>query len=173
MAQVFWAARDLDASGLPGNHSFILVYLNQNESLIRTKAETESGYKFATLGGHQLDGNLIFVANQTADVQCVKEVLNPSLKGFWSDFDMEENRINPPSGSGWSFAIKLEELAYKYSINTASKPQKYTLMDFNCAAWANTMLKVAGVPLSERIKLGEFSGIDWGEEDLLDEKLFK
>jgi hypothetical protein len=172
MAQVFWAARDLDGM-FAGNHSFILVYLNQNESLIRTKSESENGTKFATLGGHQKDGNLIFIPNQKADVDCVKEVLNPSLAGFWSDFDMEENRINPPSGSGWSFAIKLEELAYKYESNTASKIQEYGLLNFNCATWVNTLLKVAGVPQSERIKNGEFSGIDWGEEDLLDENLFK
>jgi hypothetical protein len=172
MAQVFWAARDLDGWNLGGNHSFILIYLNQNESLLRTKAESEGGTKFAILAGHQVSGNLVFVANQTADVQCVREVLNPSLAGYW-DFDMEEKRITPPSGSGWSFAIKLEELAWKYAINTSSKAQEYGLLNFNCATWVNTMLTVAGVSQYERMKLGEFSGIDWGEEDLLDKSLFK
>lgn len=173
MARVFWAARDLDGWAFVGNHSFVLIYLNATESLIRTKSESEGTTKFATLGGHVKDGNLIFIPNQKADVQCVKESLNSSLKGWFSDYDMEQNAITPPTGSGWSFALKLEELAYKYETNTKLKPQEYGLANFNCATWVNTMLKVAGVPQSERIKLGEFSGVDWGEEDLLDESLFK
>lgn len=172
MAEVYWAARDLD--GPPwGNHQFLAIYLDSNESLKQTKAEVEKSKKFATLGGHVKNKNMIFIPNQTADVQSVREVINPKKAGFWSDYDMEKHKVTPPSGGGWSFACLCEDLAYKYKKNVAASPLKYDLWDANCASWVNTLLKVAGITKQSRIKLGEFSGIDWGEEDLIPENLFK
>lgn len=172
MTQVFWAARDLD--GAPwGNHQFILIFLDSGQSMVRTPTQSEGGQSFVTFGGHIKDGNLVLIANQTADVASVKEVLNPATKTGWSDFDMERKSIDAPSGGTWSFAIKIEELAYKYEKNAAVNPVKYDLWDENCATWVNTLLKVAEVSETARRTAGEFSGIDWGEEDLLDESLFK
>jgi len=171
MAEVFWAARDLD--GIPaGNHHFILIFLDFKESLLRTKAEFSNGQKFATLGAFEIEGNLVFTANQPTDVRSVKEVLDPSILVGWSDFDMENHKINPPTGGGWSFAVKVEELAYNYMRKTEESPVEYNWYDENCAAWVNTLFKVAGVPQHERIAAGTFSGIDAGEEDLLSEELF-
>jgi hypothetical protein len=173
MASVYWAARELDTWwGLPGNHQFLLIYLGTDESLLQTRSEVQSGYRFSTLGGHDSGGNLVLIPNQTADVTSVKEVYKKYVTTL-TDYDLEQKKINPPGGSGWSFALKVEELSYNYLKNTAIKPQAYDLWDTNCATWVNTLLKVAGVPESERRSLGEFSGIDWGEEDLLDESLFK
>lgn len=169
---VYWAARDLD--GVPwGNHQFILIYMDVKQSLLKTKPEFSGGQKFSTLGGHKVSGNLVLVANQTADVKSVKEVLDPSTNVGWSDFDMEEKKIAPPTGGDWSFSVEVERLAYNYDRNVKATPQEYDLTDENCATWVNTLLKIAGVSKARRTKLGEFSGIDWGEEDLLDESLFK
>jgi hypothetical protein len=172
MAEVFWATRDLDGPPL-GNHHFILIFLDFKESLLRTKAEFSSGQKFVTLAGHKSEGNLIFLANQRADVESVKEVLDPTTATGWSDFDMEKHKINPPEGGGWSLSVKIEELAYKYEKNAASSPVDYALFNENCSAWVNTLLKVAGISEHDRTTAGEFSGIDAGEEDLLDESLFE
>lgn len=173
MAKVYWASRDL-SSFFIGNHQFILVMLDKNEALLKTKSNTESGQKFVTLAGHQPKGDLIFVPNESGDVTSVKEVLNPALtKGNWSDYDMEKHQVSTSSGGGLDFAKKCEELSYKYQTNTKTSPVDYDLWDRNCATWVNTLLKVAGVSKNDRIKAGEFKGVDWGEEDLLDEKLFK
>ena len=172
MANVYWASRDLDDWAFVGNHQFILIYLATDENLLQTGTKVESGYRFATLGGHNGNGNLILIANQTADVASVKEVYKKYVTTL-TDYDLEEHKITPPNGSGWSFALKVEQLAHNYARNTATTPQPYGLQDLNCATWVNTLLKIAGVPDSERAALGEFSGIDWGEEDLLDESLFK
>ena len=49
----------------------------------------------------------------------------------------------------------------------------YSLIDENCAAWVNTMLKKAGISDEIREDLGEFWGIDWGEEDLIPDQFFE
>ncbi len=172
MATVYWAARDL-SSFFIGNHQFILVFLDADEALLKTTFTLEGGQKFVTLAGHQPKGNLIFVPNEPSDVKSVKEVLNTSLKGTWNDYDLEKQVIKGQSGGGLTFAKSLETLAYNYQANTKSNPVDYDLWDRNCATWINTLLKVAGVAKNDRIKAGEFKGVDWGEEDLLDEKLFK
>ena len=172
MAKVYWTARDL-SSFFWGNHQFILITFGVNESSVKTKVNDENGTKFIILAGHQPQGNLIFLPNEPDDVKSVREFITPSSISGWSDFDLERHSISPPTGGGLSFANKLEELAYKYESNTKDNPVDYDLWDRNCATWVNTLLKVANVPESERKKAGEFNGIDWGEEDLLDENLFK
>ncbi len=172
MAEIYWAVRDLD--GVPwGNHHFILIILGEKEHMGRTQIQTEGTQRFVTLAGHEQGGNLVLIANQKADVDSVKEIINPSLITGWSDFDLEKHSISPPTGGTLSFAWKIELLAYKYESNTQATPVEYGLWNFNCATWINTLLTVAGVPQSERSTAGEFSGIDWGEEDGLDENLFK
>ena len=48
----------------------------------------------------------------------------------------------------------------------------FSLVDENCAAWMNSMLERVGIPKSERDRLGEFFGVDWGEEDLIPSQYF-
>lgn len=172
MAEIYWAARDLD--GPPwGNHQFILIYLDSSENLLQTQSVEESETKFVTLGGHILDGNLVFIANQKADVQSVKEVINPKLAGSWSDYDLEKHKISATDGLNWSLALKIEQAAYNYEKNAGSSPVDYDLWDRNCATWVNSLLKSVGVSAADRKTAGEFNGIDWGEEDEISEDLFK
>ena len=174
MAQVFWAARDLSGwYAVAGNHQFILVYLEQNEVIPGIQIHEESGKKFFTLAGHQPQGDLVYVPNQTDDIASVKEDINPSLRGRFRDFDLEKHLLSPPTGSSWSFAFQLQQFAERYAANTRTNPVKYDLWNRNCSTWVNTLLKVAGVSASVRLSAGEFRGVDWGEEDLLDENLFK
>ncbi len=171
MADVYWVARDL-SSFFVGNHQFLLVYLEQNESMLKVKTQEESGKKFVTLAGHQPNGNLVYVPNESGDVTSVKESINKNLKGNFQDYDLEKHLVTPPNGTGWSFAIQLELLADKYAVNSGVSPVKYDLWNLNCSTWVNTILKIAGVSAGSRGTLGEFKGIDWGEEELLDENLF-
>lgn len=176
MAHVYWTSRDLDSFFL-GNHQFILVELTGSETLSRTTAEEERGTRFVTLGGHQPYGDLVFIPNQVSDVESVKETIlsgNNRTSFFSSDYDMEKHLIRSPTGgTGIDFATNIERLAYNYRANTASTPLEYGLLNYNCATWVNTLLKIAGVSRAIRLRAGEFSGIDWGEEDLLDEALFR
>jgi len=172
MADIYWAVRDLD--GVPwGNHHFILIVLGDKEFMMRTKFEEEGGQRIVTLAGHNVGGNLALIANQKADIDSVKEVINPNYNKGWSDFDLEKHSLTPPTGGGLSFAWEIERLAYNYENNTKTSPVDYDLWDRNCATWINTLLSVAGISQSVRNKAGEFSGIDWGEEDTLNEDLFK
>ncbi len=172
MAKVYWASRDL-SSFVWGNHQFLLVFLGKNESMQKIKTQEESGTRFVTIAGHQPNGNLVYVPNEPSDVASVKETLNKKLKGNFYDYDLEKHLLTAPNGNAWSFALELEALAEKYVVNTTTSPVKYSLTNRNCSTWVNTMLKIAGVSASARLTAGEFSGIDWGEEDLLDESLFK
>ena len=172
MAEVYWAARDLSSFFL-GNHQFILIFLEANEAMQRVEIQEEGGKRFVTLAGHQPNGDLVYVPNQTDDIASVRESINTNLRGRFRDFDLEKHYISPPTGGGWSFAFQLEQLAERYAANVQNNPVDYDLGDRNCSTWVNTLLKVAGVSASVRLKEGEFRGIDCGEENLLDENLFK
>ncbi len=173
MAEIFWAARDLAGIAVVGNHHFILVYLAPNEAIPGIEIKEESGKKFFTLGGHQVDGKLAYVPNQTDDVRSVKEGINASLRGFFTDFDIEKHSISAPTGGSWDFAFQLQRFAERYKANTAINPVDYHLRIRNCSTWANTLLKVAGVSSSVREANRDFEGIDWGEHLELDENLFR
>jgi hypothetical protein len=48
----------------------------------------------------------------------------------------------------------------------------YKLANENCACITNSLMKVLGYSESVRHELGEFWGVDWGEEDLVDSHYF-
>lgn len=171
--KVFWCARDLNGVAW-GNHHFILIYLSPVYGLPPLTVLAEKGVRFVTLGGFKVGANLEFKANEASDVKSVREGLNPSKRSWWrADYDIERHRVPSPLSSDQQFAVKLVQQAQAYKVNTQTKPVKYSLANENCAAWVNTMFKVAGVKKAARTNHGEFFGIDWGEEDLIDESLFK
>jgi len=176
--KVYWAARDLD-SFFWGNHHFILIMFDKkSENPTRYDAQGDKGGPFfvtlAAFKEEDKNNRLMFRANDSSDVRSVQEVLNPKKYATRSwDYDMEQNRIKSPSGSDSSFAQKLEQLSRNYERNEAKSNVTYALLNENCAAWVNTLLKVAGVSAATRLKQGEFSGFDWGEEDKVPESLFK
>ncbi len=175
MAQVYWCARNLDTVfGFSGNHHFLVIRLDEGESFPPFSSESESGTNFITLAAFNEDGNLKFGENNKADVTAVKEYLNPGkYKDNWTDYDLEYKLIEPPKGmSDEKFAHLIAMLAARYNDNQKHKKVRYVLDAENCAAWINTMMWVAGLSESVREALSEFSGVDWGEEFVIDPEMF-
>ena len=182
---VYWCARDLD--GIPiGNHHFILIVAPNTtggfdgESVLTEDASEGTTY-FYTIGAFKKENeDLKFIKvsiNQNADVQAVREYLDPDehTNPIEPDFDLEPHFVAPPSGSIENFISSVVQLAVNYKSkedNIEYPPIPYSLIDENCSAWINTLFKVAGIGKSEREELGEFFGIDFGEEDLISEEFF-
>lgn len=88
--------------------------------------------------------------------------------GTFSDWDGEMHEIPTPQGmTDTQFINALQKAIDEYQNNCL-----YSLVDENCAAWVNSMLERVGIPKSERDRLGEFFGVDWGEEDLIPSQYF-
>lgn len=154
-----------------------MINLNANETLSGIPIQEESGKRFVTLGGHVsgslTNGNLIYIPNQRDDVIAVKESVNASLRGFFSDFSLEKHPVTARGSSAWGFANQIKHLAERYAANTKDNPVRYNLFNQNCSTWVNTIMKIAGVSEAERLRLGDFRGFDSGQTKLLDENLFR
>lgn len=173
---VYWAARDLDGPPV-GNHHFVLITFDESVAFPPIPTQMEKGQRFITLAAVKSadgKGNLVFAANQRADVTSVREFINPDEHVSWykADFDMEQHEVTPV-GNALTFAQRLVQLAQVFDRNSKTSPIPYSLRDENCAAFVNTLLKLAGVPATQRLDLGEFSGVDWGEEDTVPDRLFR
>lgn len=165
--KVYWSARDLDGPPV-GNHQFILITFSKDILFPEFVTQTVGKTRFITLGAFRSsDGKLVFEANNRADVMSVKEHQDPGNYTSWwkPDYDLEAHEVTPPTGNGQLFAQKLIRQAKNYERNTKTAARSYSLLDENCASWVNSMFKKAGVSRSDRMRLGEFSGFDWGEED--------
>jgi len=171
---VYWAARDLDSFFL-GNHHFIIIkFDNLNSANIFRKIH-DIGYNsqnsefFITVAAFEAEnGNLECEFNQKTDVHAVKEHISPYLKEFFADYSLERDGhiVNPPGTmSSQQFIERIVSLSNTYIENQRSRHIEYTLANYNCAAWVNTLFKKIGVDESTRLKKGEFDGFDWGEED--------
>lgn len=179
---VYWCARDLD--GIPiGNHHFILIVAPNTtggfdgESVLTEDAPEGTTY-FYTVGGFKKLGIIIdptevikMVVNEKSDVKAVREYLDPEehTNALTPDYDLEAHLVTPPSSSVETFIKQVVQLATNFK---AKGEIEYNLIDENCSAWINTLFKVAGISEAERLELGEFFGIDFGEEDLIPEEFF-
>lgn len=174
-ARVYWAARDLgDWWKCVGNHHFVLIELQGGATLTDIIAERVGDVQLVTLAGNKEGDRLVFASNMKmkADLDAIREELVPGQKTWKPDLDLEKHEVSPPTGGGLGFAQLLEKLANTFKAKSAASPVQYHLQDENCAAWVNSLLKAAGVPLAIRMKAGEFDGVDWGEEDELPQALF-
>ncbi|MGH9948330.1 MAG: LysM peptidoglycan-binding domain-containing protein [Pyrinomonadaceae bacterium] len=170
LAKVYWSARNLGAWWNPfGNHHFVLI---KNANVVEGLVPVEyKGEKFLTLGGFSINGLLIFEANNASDVQSCKDKIDG--RRWEPDMDLQRHRVAPPNGSDPAFAALLAKLARNFERNSRTSPIPYELFGDNCSAWVNTIFKVAGVPLGERRRAGQFRGIDAGEQIEIPEELFK
>lgn len=176
---VYWRARDLDGSPI-GNHHFILLVCPDTGELFSNKApeqeDTPNGtVYFYTVGAFKgspgIPDLLRVIVNQDTDVKAVREYVDSDehTSPLKPDYDLEPHLVNSPAGSSSDFM----EIVVQLAINFESKGDiQYSLIDENCAAWINTLFKIAGVSDADRKDAGEFSGIDWGEEDLIPEDFF-
>lgn len=176
---VYWCARDLDSFPI-GNHHFILLVCPDASDLFSGKSpeqeDTPDGIAyFYTVGAFKgspgIPDLLKAIVNQSTDLKAVRKYVDPDqhTSPLEPDYDLELHLVNPPSGSFSDFMKEVVQLA----ANFESKGDiQYSLIDENCAAWINTLFKIAGVSEADREEAGEFFGIDWGEEDLIPEEFF-
>lgn len=176
--EVYWNARNLGSNWNigAGNHHYILIVTNGNKLQGSIPTQNCSGAEFITLGGFNIGGNMVFMANNPEDSASAREIFsNSSLWNFLNPFDWgaQKHLVKPPNGNSLQFASQVVRLALNYEINTRANPLPYSIEDDNCAAWVNTLFKAAGIPLTERTRLGQFWGIDWAERLEIPENLFK
>lgn len=176
---VYWCARDLDNSPI-GNHHFILLVCPDTSNLFDVRAPEEENTPegivyFYTVGAFKgspgVPDLLKAIINQHTDVKAVREYVDPDqhTSPLEPDYDLEPHLVNPPSGSSREFIEQVVQLTKNFISKGVIQ---YALIDENCAAWINTLFKVAGVSEADRDEAGEFFGIDWGEEDLIPEEFF-
>jgi hypothetical protein len=84
-------------------------------------------------------------------------------RGVFSDLDYVGKEIFG-YGDESLFVNKLMELYDRSEAYFKNHSIEYRLVNQNCATWVNGILKAAGIADEERERIGEFSGIDWGEE---------
>jgi nucleoid-associated protein YgaU len=130
------------------------------------------GESFLTLGGFYVSGFLVFGANNSEDVQSIKDKIDGMSWGE-PNLDLQKHRVAPPNGSDPAFTEELVRRSLIFDKNSKATPIPYELFGDNCAAWVNTLFKVCGVPLGERIRAGQFRGIDAGERLEIPEELFE
>lgn len=171
MAKVYWSARNLGAWWNPfGNHHFVLIMTAAHfGGLTPTQYKGES---FLTLGGFSVNGLLKFEANNSSDVQSVKDKID-GLSWSEPNLDLQKHRVAPPNGSDPAFARELVRRSLIFEQNSKATPIPYELFGDNCSAWVNTLFKVCGVPIGERRRAGQFRGIDAGERIEIPEELFE
>lgn len=184
-ADVYWCARDLDW-GKPGNHHFILIMFenesvaqkvkNQHDLGFQTEEKGHKKFYFCTLGGFAGDeGKTQVGINNPTDILSVREWLDPNehTSFFYPDCDIERHKMDPASRNKLddkdtpnvqTLVKRIADAAHYYSLQEL---EDYDLWDKNCATWVNSLMRAIGYPQAYRIEKGEFSGIDWGEEDLL------
>jgi len=194
IAGVYWSARDLDPSPI-GNHHFITIVwqsLDQADAFDKRYKVGYNSFKnqagltvhYTTIGvitdDNTMSGDIKLEFNQSSDVQAVKEEVNPAEYIFWwkPDYDYEAHLI--PFGvstRGYSrlavFMLDVVLGAQNFNRNyEAGIRVPYSLINENCACLVNSQFNALGFPLDVRLALGEFTGVDWGEEDLISETYF-
>jgi len=167
-AKVYWCARDTDAWH-PGNHHFI-VFIPENpddfSELLRDFGDDVQGF---TSGGFGNDAGLLVTRpNQHTDIAAVLGVYDPENENA-RDLNLEMHEVPLPDGvSDTEFINQLQSVIDSY-LGTA----EFDLTDCNCATWANTMFQRVGISDEDREDLGEFWGVDWGEENLIPSQHFE
>ncbi len=190
VAGVYWCARDMGSFFL-GNHHFVLfIYESEEQAKIVTKRwgrwtlgyltlKNDEGLDiyYTTFGvARDGDGNIKIVFNPSLDSIALREVAQEDATSYLlPDSDLEAHRI-PLIEEYEDYEQLMNEMLLRTYIfmkyYDAGFKVSYSLVDRNCEAFVNTLLKVCRYDAKLREELGEFEGIDWGEEGLLPESLF-
>lgn len=191
---VYWSARDLDSSPVGNHHFFTFVYQDKAQAeRIKSKYgldyfSEENDKKFvvyfATVGlSRDNDNKITIYTNDNSDKKSIHEIAKDDNTSFWKpDFDYEGHKVPPgPNNKYASSELLMSDILDRKSIymayyaeNTKDYPRvSYSLVNENCASLVNTILDQLGFPKGTREDLGEFSGVDWGEEDVLASMYFR
>lgn len=194
IAGVYWSARDMDSSPI-GNHHFItIIYESQAQAdsfssgigIPYVSYANQKGLQvyYTTIAAYTdtmaLSGNMLEYFDYNSDVQAVKEQVNPKKYIFWykPDYDFEGHRIlgslAVPSLSSlpdWITAVVQKALNFNHQYDLGNRVS-YNLVNENCATMVDSLFNSLGLSAADRETLGEFSGVDWGEENLISSTYF-
>ena len=190
---VYWCARDMDPSPV-GNHHFItFIYESEEEAKRITsywrkwnleyfceKNDRGLSIFFTTMGvSKNSGGNIKINFNPSSDLQAIHEIAKEANTSWSSaDYDLEAHRMpldmaDPEYGTNSDLMQKVLENIYKFKkLAEKGIEIEYVLRDENCACTVNTIFKHCGFPKNVREEQGEFSGMDWGEENEIPSSFF-
>lgn len=189
IAGVYWSARDMDSSPI-GNHHFItLVYESASQCTAICSAfaipykvyANQKGLNvyYSTIGAFTdngaMSGNIVETFNEASDCTAVKEQVNPKKYIFWykPDYDYEAHRVaasylSPAPASTDALIRAVLQKAKNFNAHHhAGATVAYVLYDENCACMVGSLFNSLGMSAGDRLILGEFTGVDWGEEELI------
>ncbi|MCD4766367.1 MAG: hypothetical protein K8R34_07640 [Methanosarcinales archaeon] len=186
---VYWSARDMDPSPV-GNHHFITFVYNSKKQAIRVTRQWGINYKseqndkdltvfFTTMGAGKSRKKIIINFNPSSDLKAIHEIAKKDNTNWHSsDYDYEGHRV-PYNFSSNNYASSEELMnAILQRVSNFNKRYNagitvdYSLVDRNCATLVNSIFKVLGYTDYRREEIGEFRGVDWGEEDLIQDSFF-
>ena len=189
---VYWSARDMDDSPF-GNHHFITFIYDSLDQANRITKKWAIKYfsevndkgisvLYTTVGigkDGKKSGKIIFGFTPGSDRKAIHEIAKDENTSWDNpDADYEGHRIHcdDSRSSITSNEILMDEILQRvFNFNAhhnIGETVDYCLIDENCATGVNSIFRVLGFPLELRKKLGEFNGIDWGEEDKIPGRYF-
>ncbi len=172
---MYWCARDLAKDWhVVGNHHFILL-IGDNIVFKPEDTNNEKGVVFLTLGGFDSPDKLVGRLNNSADVESVREGINPKkyVSSLVPDYDIEAKKVNIPRGLTLSKFLARSFAYYETYVENSCAWPTYDSTSLNCASWANSLLAALGVPEEERESMGDFFGFDVAQNKEIDLDLFK
>ncbi len=154
---VYWAASDVSEAA---NHHFIAVEFSGSAPAWDEIQTLDNGSDALLVAGYStLGGWLVGEYDNADDLQAA----NDWFAGAASEFDPEFHAVPIPSGLTFdTFSTLLYELTSIYD-NLAP----YHASSANSATFVNTVMAKAGVSDAQRSLLGDFDGVDVGQDGLL------
>lgn len=175
---IYWCARDLDTNLTPaGNHHFLLIVGDKDMPAYPNSSinKKDNNFFFTASAGAENGGNpnnwgrLYMHINESADIKSVNEAIGGTV---WHkpDYDIEYHKIEELSERDFPQLISYLK---NYHVNQDSHlVRNYDITSSNCSTWMNSLMKAMGISDNKRENYGEFTGIDWGEEDLINTDYF-
>lgn len=183
--KVFWASRDLEnilgKFGI-GNHHFIVMQFGSETDAPKgsspKKIECDCGQKdpvwIVCLDLTTVNKNgkkcVLIKENDPADVAAFKAGYcgEKDSKGF------QRKEVNAPTGkTPEGFEQEIFDAFQRSKKKLNSEERKYDVLDANCATWVNNLFDHVGISSKDREVLGDFDGIDVGENDSASSDSFK
>jgi len=193
LSGVYWASRDMDPGPVGNHHFFIFIYRDEAEAqrISSRWKGWDIGYRrevndaglavyFSTVGvGQDSDEQIIFRFNPESDIWAVHEIAREeNTEALTVDRDLQAVRLSPleaaePYATTEAFINAVLERIFNFNKHhRMGNTVTYAILDENCAAGVNSVLASLGFSSSYREAMGEFDGVDWGEEDIIDQSLF-
>lgn len=194
IAGVYWSSRDMGPGPLGNHHFFTFVYTDEEQARrvtgrwkgwnVRYHQEVnDSGLVifFTTVGVDQdSNKNIVYKFNPESDLWSINEIAKEGNTDPGSvDWDLQAHRISHQASTTHFASYEalmdaiLEKIFNFKEQREIGNTVPYTLRDENCAAGVNSVLASLGYPEPYRTAVGEFSGIDWGEEDIIPASLYR